>query len=67
MTEIPLDAPLEPKELDAKALYDLQRIVRRVSAKAVFKGHGEDLLMRVYLSGLYHGMMLSDEAGEKNE
>jgi len=43
----------------------LQQVVKKVSSKAVIQGRGEDLLMRVYLSGLYHGMMMSDETEEK--
>jgi len=65
MSNISVSAPLQPHELDKKELIRLQQVVKKVSSKAVIQGRGEDLLMRVYLSGLYHGMMMSDETEEK--
>lgn len=54
---VSLTASVEPHEL-AKPMRDhLDDIVRRVTAAAVVEGQGHDLLLRVYLAGMYHGAL----------
>jgi hypothetical protein len=36
----------------------LQDIVRRVAAASAAAGSGRDLLLRIYLAGVYHGVRL---------
>lgn len=48
-------APIELHELDKPFRRGLEDLVERVTMKAVIDGDGRDLLLRVYLAGLYHG------------
>jgi hypothetical protein len=40
----------------------MDRIVRRVAANSVMQGRGQDLLLRVYLAGMYHAMEVLENA-----
>ena len=53
-----LTCPIQPHELDPKMRDGFSDLVRRVTAKAAIEGRGRDLLLRVYLAGLYHGAEL---------
>ena len=57
MSRISLEvtAPVKLHEVDKKQLADIQVIVEKVVCRAVVEGLGKDLLLRVYLAGLYHG------------
>ena len=62
MTEdIAIVSPIEPHHLDKKQRFHFEDLVRRVSLKSVHQGLGRDLLLRVYLAGLYHGIKVGAE------
>lgn len=47
--------PIEPHMLDKKMRRGFEDMVERVVMANVVAGDGKDLMLRVYLSGLYHG------------
>lgn len=55
-----LIAQIHPHELSKAMLKDMNDLVRRISCAAVIKGRGNDLLLYIYLAGLYHGSELSN-------
>lgn len=55
MTDIDLLCPIEPHEIDKKQRFLWNDLLRRVTAKACVQGRGQDLLLYIYLAGLYHG------------
>ena len=53
--ELSVTPPIKLHEVDKKQLAAMQGIVDKVVCRAVVEGLGQDLLLRVYLAGLYHG------------
>ena len=47
--------PIKLHEVNKKQLAAMQEIVDKVVCRSVVEGLGKDLLLRVYLAGLYHG------------
>lgn len=58
---ISIICPIPPMSMDRKMRNGFEDICRRVAKAAVLEGRGTDLLLRVYLAGLYHGAMLGAE------
>lgn len=56
---VPMTCPIEPHEMDKKMLLGMEDVVNRVVCAATMQGVGRDLLLRVYLAGLFHGVELS--------
>lgn len=56
-----LTCPSKPHELDKHMRLGMQDIVDRVVLKACVEGRGKDLLLRVYSTGIYHGVELSEK------
>ncbi|NPD16933.1 hypothetical protein HOY34_17205 [Xinfangfangia sp. D13-10-4-6] len=48
-------APIEFRSLPKAQQFSFERVVEKVVASCVIKGLGKDLLLQVYLAGLYHG------------
>jgi hypothetical protein len=61
MDDIDLVCPVQPHELDKKMRFRFEDLTRRVALKSAHEGRGNDLLLRVYLAGLYHGATLGAE------
>lgn len=59
MKDVPLACPIEPHEMSKALRCGMEDIVRRVVCANTLQGVGQDLLLRVYLSGLFHGMELT--------
>jgi hypothetical protein len=57
--DLSLAAPVTPTEMDKHLRAGLQSLVERVAAKAVLDGRGRDLLLRIYIAGIYHGAALA--------
>ena len=53
-----LTAPIEPHELDKRTRDGMRDIVRRVVARSVIEGRGEDIFLRVYMAGMYHAQQI---------
>lgn len=62
MTDIPLVCPIEPYEMDKRMRRGFNDIVDRVAASAAAHGLGKDLLLRIYLAGIFHGVELQNRA-----
>lgn len=63
-------APIELHTLDKGFRRGLNDLVERVTMKAVIDGDGRDLMLRVYLAGLYHGSECAKRTqaqGQQNE
>lgn len=58
----PSVAPIQPHEMTDEQRKGMDRIVRRVAANSVMQGRGQDLLLRVYLAGMYHAMEVLENA-----
>ena len=58
MPDIPLCCPIEPHALPKQMRAGLDGIVHRVAASSAAKGNGRDLLLRIYLAGIHHGVEL---------
>ena len=58
-TGTPLVCPIEPHEMDKALRAGINDIVRRVTCAAAMQGVGRELLTRVYLAGLFHGVALA--------
>ncbi len=58
-TETPLACPVEPYEMSKELRFGMEDIVRRVVCAVTMQGAGRDLMLRVYLAGLSHGVELS--------
>jgi len=56
MDDVSIVCPIQPHELDKKMRFGFEDICQRVALKSVYDGRGRDLLLRVYLAGLYHGV-----------
>lgn len=61
MKQIDLLCPIKPHELDKQMRFGFNDLVQRVTTAAVLEGVGQDLLLRVYLAGLFHGVELQKE------
>lgn len=48
-------APVNFRALPKADQFGFERVVEKVVANCVVKGLGRDLLIQVYLAGLYHG------------
>lgn len=59
MTDISVGAPIQPHELPKPMRQGIEHIVEKVVARAAIEGAGQNLLLRVYLAGIYHGSALS--------
>lgn len=55
---ITLSAPIQPHELDKPMRHGMEDLVSRISARAVLEGRGQDLLLRIYMAGMYHATEL---------
>jgi hypothetical protein len=58
VTDIPLLCPVEPHEMDKAMRRGFNEIVRRVTVSATAHGWGNDLLLRIYTAGIFHGVEL---------
>ncbi len=58
VSDISLTCPIQPHELDKRLDFGLRDIARRVTTKAVLEGRGADILLRIYMAGMYHGFEL---------
>jgi hypothetical protein len=63
-TDIPLVCPIEPYELDKQMRFGMSDLASRVAASCAAHGIGKDLLLRVYMAGIYHGVELVKTRGE---
>ncbi len=54
-----LCCPIEPHELTKDMRRGMDSIVQRVAAASAVSGSGVDLLLRIYLAGVYHGQALA--------
>jgi len=61
-TDIPLLCPVEPHEMSKEMRRGFNEIVRRVTVSAAAHGWGNDLLLRVYMAGIFHGVELQKRA-----
>ena len=61
-TDIPLLCPVEPHEMSKEMRRSFNEIVRRVTVSAAAHGWGNDLLLRVYTAGIFHGVELQKRA-----
>lgn len=61
----PPDVVREWFKANRRNIHKVRDIARRVANAAVVYHRGDDLLMHVYLAGLYHGARLSDPQGKK--
>lgn len=52
---VSLASPIQPHELDKRMRRGLEDLADRVAERAIYDNGGRDLLLRVYLAGLYHG------------
>lgn len=59
--EITIISPIEPHHLDKKQRFHFEDLCQRVTTASVIQGRGRDLLLRVYLAGLYHGIEVGAE------
>jgi hypothetical protein len=57
--DVTLVCPIEPYEMPKPLRRGFDELVGRVVASAAAHGLGNDLLLRVYLAGFYHGVELS--------
>ena len=48
-------APINFRSLPKAQQFAFENVVNKVVASCVIKGLGSDLLLQVYLAGLYHG------------
>jgi hypothetical protein len=62
--DIALVAPIDPAEIDKKIRAHMNDIVRRIIAQSAYEGRGSDIMMRIYLAGLYHGATLHKATGD---
>lgn len=60
MPDVSLTAPIEPHQLDRKMRHGMNDLVARIAAQAAVQGRGHELLLRIYMAGLYHGMTLGE-------
>lgn len=60
-----LTAPLHPGELPKAMRRGIEHIVERIVTASAVKGGGQDLLMRVYMAGVYHGAELAGQGIER--
>jgi hypothetical protein len=51
--------PIQPHELDSCLRAGMNEIVRKVVAQSVAEGGGQDIFLRVYLAGMYHGQEIA--------
>lgn len=58
----PLVCPIEPHQMDKRTRQGFEDLVRRVVCANTMRGVGHDLLLRVYLSGIFHGVELANNA-----
>lgn len=66
MTDISVGAPIQPHELPKPMRQGIEHIVEKVVARAAIEGAGQNLLLRVYLAGIYHGSALSRMKEDSN-
>lgn len=59
--------PIQPHELDKRIRSGMDDIVMKVVTRAVVEGRGQDLLLRVYMAGMYHGVELSEAQQDRKE
>lgn len=60
-------APVKPHELTKQQRERFSDLVRRVTVAAAVDGRGADLLIRVYMAGLYHGSEIYAETKEDED
>ena len=54
---VSLTASIQPHEIPKSMRDHLSDIARRVALAAAVEGNGHDLMLRVYLAGMYHGAL----------
>ena len=59
MSEVKLCSPVEPYEMDKHLRRQMQELADRVAGCAAANGMGRDLILRIYMAGIYHGVELS--------
>lgn len=59
---VSVTAPIQPHEIPRSMREHLDDIVRRVVMASTVQGQGRDLMLRVYLAGMYHGARASSVA-----
>lgn len=57
--DMTLSCPIQPHQIDKLMRGGLEGICQRVAVRAALDGAGSDLLLRVYLAGIYHGAGLA--------
>jgi hypothetical protein len=65
MSDVSLACPVEPYELDKKMRSGMAHLAARVVASCAAHGLGDELLLRVYMAGIYHGVELGKRQKEQ--
>lgn len=60
----PILSPVKPHELTKQESSVMREILRRVIVAATIDGRGDDLMLRVYMTGIFHGF---DACADNNE
>ena len=61
---IALVCPIEPYELDKRMRFGMGDLASRVAASCAAHGLGKDLLLRIYMAGIYHGVELGKRTAQ---
>jgi hypothetical protein len=56
---VSLSCPVAPHDMSKALRFGMEQLCQRVVASAAGHGVGRDLILRVYLAGIYHGVELS--------
>jgi hypothetical protein len=59
--DVSLHCPIEPHQLAKDHRRGIEDIVRRVTMSCTVQGAGRELLLRIYLAGMYHGIELTKD------
>lgn len=57
--DISIGCSIEPYQIPKPIRRGIDDIVRRIARQSALQGDGRDLLLRVYMAGVYHGVELS--------
>lgn len=61
-------APIDPRDLDERLRFGLEAIVRKIIHQATRDWYkGDNLLLRIYMAGMYHAAEIGTDNGEKND
>ena len=59
--DISLVCPIDPGGLPKDMRRGMESIANRVAAASAARGLGKDLILRIYLAGIHHGVKLGAE------